>query len=103
MKRIILFFNVFLILVLSAIKVIAGPPPAEHRILEQPNSPVKIITYNAEYQKGTRYQQEGIRHTVSCHNISDRKIVALQFGFKEGMTYEEVKALKDVVIEKDHV
>ena len=60
----------------------AEPPPAEHRVLEQDDSPVEIVEYKANYQRGSssRYSREGIRHRVTYRNVGDRKIVALQFG-----------------------
>ena len=57
-----------------------GPPPADHRILEQPDAPISIIEYVAEYQNRGQYSSEGIRHTVTYRNRTGRKIVAMQFG-----------------------
>jgi hypothetical protein len=51
------------------------------RIISQPDSPVKITSYQADYQRGSTYQREGIQHEVKYQNISQKKIVAVQIGF----------------------
>ena len=48
--------------------------------VEQPNAPLKITSYSAAYQKGSRYATEGIRHEAEYQNVTDREIVACQIG-----------------------
>lgn len=50
------------------------------RIIEQSQAPIKIISYEVEYQEGGKYSSRGIRHEVNFQNISKRNIVALQIG-----------------------
>lgn len=50
------------------------------KVIEQPNAPIKIFSYDAKYDKGTKYTREGIKHAVEYQNVSGRKIVAVQVG-----------------------
>ncbi len=50
------------------------------RIIEQSQAPIKIVSYEADYQKGGKYSSKGIRHEVEYRNISKRNIVALKIG-----------------------
>jgi hypothetical protein len=50
------------------------------KIVDQPDSPLKIILYNAAYQEGGRYSTEGIHHAVEYQNISGRIVEAVQIG-----------------------
>lgn len=72
--------GVVVTLLCASIDASADPPPANHRILNQPSAPVSIAYYTASYQSRGSYSREGIRHSVTYENVSERKIVALQFG-----------------------
>ncbi|MBC6946482.1 MAG: hypothetical protein DYH15_15065 [Nitrosomonas sp. PRO4] len=50
------------------------------KIIEQPNAPIKILSYTAKFSKGTQYSREGIQHSAEYQNTSDKTIVAIQLG-----------------------
>ena len=50
------------------------------KIVPQPDAPVAINTYNAQYEQRSQYTTEGIHHEVQCANKSDKTVVAVQFG-----------------------
>jgi hypothetical protein len=50
------------------------------KIIDQPTAPLKILSYQANYQERSSYRSEGIRHVLEYQNVSDRKIVAVQIG-----------------------
>ncbi len=52
----------------------------QDKIISQPDSPVKILSYEAQYQAGNSYSQEGVYHKVKYQNMTNRKIVAVQIG-----------------------
>lgn len=53
----------------------------ESKILEQKDSPIVIEKYQSAYQRGSStYAREGIHHSVTYRNNTDRIIVAIQFG-----------------------
>ena len=68
------------VLALSAGHLVAAPPPAQHKVLQQEGAPLRIGSYTASYQEGGRYSREGIRHSAAVRNVTDRKIVAYQLG-----------------------
>ena len=78
LRNVVLF--TFLLALTSEVQ--AAPPPAEHKILKQDNAPLVIEKYSARYQASLRssYSREGIRHILEYRNITDKKIVAAQFG-----------------------
>lgn len=49
-------------------------------IVDQPNSPIKITRYNAEYRSGTGGTNKGINHQIRYINSSERKVMAVQVG-----------------------
>lgn len=51
-----------------------------NRILDQPGSPVKILSYNAFYPKKGLPEKEGITHMVHYENVSGRDIVAVEIA-----------------------
>ena len=59
-----------------------APPrlPPDNKVILQADAPVKILTYQAAYQPGGNYSREGIVHNVEYQNISDKPIVAVEFG-----------------------
>jgi hypothetical protein len=56
-----------------------------YRIADQPDSPVKIVKYEAELQQGKGDYwyggQQGIYQVVEYENVSGRQIVAVQISF----------------------
>ena len=50
-------------------------------VVEQPNSPISLSEYSAEYQERDSYQSEGVRNEVTYRNTSNRDIVAFELGF----------------------
>lgn len=50
------------------------------RIIPQADSPLKIVSYEPQFQKSSTYTREGIRHEVKYQNTSQKKIVAVQIG-----------------------
>ncbi len=67
-------------LAISLSVAVAQPPPADHRILNQPEAPIAITKYEAFYLESNRYRREGIRHELEYRNRGDRSIVAIRFG-----------------------
>lgn len=59
---------------------IARPPPADHRILVQPDAPLVISDYAAKYQFRTKSDRAGVIHTLRYRNVSERTIVAFKCG-----------------------
>lgn len=53
----------------------------ETRIIEVPGAPLRIKSYEADYQKEQKYTREGIRHSVSVMNDGDVEVVAYGIGF----------------------
>ena len=53
-------------------------------ILTQKSAPLRIIKYDATYQEESRTayssHSDQIKHTVSCENLSDKRVVAFQIG-----------------------
>lgn len=50
-------------------------------IVDQPDSPIRVSEYSAEYQERDSYQSEGVSHEVTYTNTSDRNATALELGF----------------------
>ncbi len=50
------------------------------KIISQVDAPVKIISYEADYQKRGTYTSEGIRHDIKYQNVSLKQIIAVQIG-----------------------
>lgn len=72
--------------------VSADLPPAEHKILSQPNSPVKIIRYGAEckeYHIRDSYIRDDIHHKVAFLNISSQVIVAVKINLMSFNVFNE--------------
>ncbi|MCD6119381.1 hypothetical protein J7K50_06030 [bacterium] len=49
-------------------------------IVDQPNAPLRITAYDASFKESSRYEREGIHHTVKLVNDSERTIVAVEIG-----------------------
>lgn len=61
----------------------ADLPPAEHKIFRQPNSPIKILRYEAECKESHisgRYVRDEVHHKVAFLNISSQKAVAVKIN-----------------------
>lgn len=61
------------------------PPPAyaqdsEAIVLDQPQAPLQILSYDANFDRGGKYSREGIKHEVQYQNRSSREIVAVRIG-----------------------
>lgn len=50
-------------------------------ILNQPDAPMNITEFTANYQEKGRYTSEGVRYNVSFKNSKDKTIVAYAVGF----------------------
>ena len=75
MKNNPIAFLLFLPLVFST------PATSEtSKIIDIPEAPLSIITYEAEYQEQGRYQTEGVLHSVTVKNVSDQEVVAFGIG-----------------------
>jgi hypothetical protein len=78
MKR---FFAVAFIIGVSCLSAIAQRTTTGTRIINQPNAPIKIISYNAVYVgSSSSYVSRGIHHSLEYENSSGRTVVAIQFG-----------------------
>lgn len=53
----------------------------ETTILQQDQAPISISKFEAKYQEGGTYSNEGIRYDVSFTNATNKQIVAYAFGF----------------------
>lgn len=56
------------------------------KILDQPNSPIKILTYKSAYGMHSKValvgeKTEGVRHQAEYQNVSERGILAVQLGY----------------------
>ena len=80
-------------------------PPAEHKIFNQPNSPIKIVQYEAECKEAHilgNYSRDEIHHKVAFLNISPQKVVAVKINllsfnvFNEFMNRESGYAVTDM-------
>ena len=67
-------FITICILIIFSISLNAGVKPV-CKIIPQTDGPVEINKYNAKYVEGS------IRHEIYYTSLSERKIVALEFGF----------------------
>lgn len=50
-------------------------------VLDQPDVPVRLTTYEADYDDVRLFQSGGIRHEVAFQNATSRRIVAFKLGF----------------------
>ena len=79
-KRIVL--ALLLILILGGLALMAAPQ-RKAIIIVQPNSPIEIIRYTAQFhERGTssRYNTECIEHSLDHKNRGTQKVVAIRFG-----------------------
>lgn len=72
-------FATVLAVYLTSSTGIAGPKPST-RIVQQADTPVKIVTYSAAYMERSTYIEEGIHHRFEFQNTSQRPIAAVRFG-----------------------
>ena len=78
MKR---YFAIAFIIAASGLSAIAQRTTTATRIINQPTSPIKIISYNAVYiGSSSTYVSRGIHHNLEYENASVRTVVAVQFG-----------------------
>jgi hypothetical protein len=87
-----------------------------YRIANQPDSPVKIVKYEAQLQQGGGEYwnggQQGVYQTVEYENVSGRQIVAVQFSFftfdvwnepMTSMSYSSIYSTGELVGEKSDI
>ena len=71
------FVLVFAVLIGSAGVAKLNP---ENRVIAQIGAPVKIVSYKASYNSGSKYVTKGIHHNLEYENTSGKEIVAIRFG-----------------------
>lgn len=87
MKR---YASVFSTFFLTAFLALTTQAQGTHTVIvDQPNSPIALSEYAAEYQERNSYQSEGVRHDVNTKNISNRSIVAFELGFAMFSVFNE--------------
>jgi len=59
-------------------------------VLDQPEAPVHITTYEADYAGTRLFQSDGIRHEVDFRNAGDRRVVAVRFAFVMYSVFNDV-------------
>lgn len=79
MKRYTSLFSLIILTALLATPVLGQD--TRTIIVDQPDSPISITKFSAEYQERDSYQSEGVRQDVEFENTSSRNVVALEFGF----------------------
>jgi hypothetical protein len=53
----------------------------ETKIIAQTTAPIKIATYSATYiDSSSRYIERGIHHELEYENLSNRNLIAVEFG-----------------------
>lgn len=74
-------FSLMGLLLLVCVAGQAQRPKTETKIIEQPNSTIKIASFSATYI-GTRstYAAQGIHYELQYQNTSTKNIVAIEFG-----------------------
>jgi hypothetical protein len=69
------------IMLVCSIHALAQRTKPETKIILQPNSPVRIMSFNAMYFSGSStYVSRGIHNELEFENVSPRNIVAIEFG-----------------------
>lgn len=68
------------VLLLGAARASPERLKSESKIITQPTSPIRLLSYEAGYQPGTTYSREGIRHAAEYQNVSDKAVVAVQIS-----------------------
>jgi hypothetical protein len=58
-------------------------------IIVPQEAPLSIASYTAEFQRGSQYRTEGIRHDLEYRNNTDREIVASQIGLVSFSVFNE--------------
>jgi len=59
-------------------------------VLNQPEAPVHITTYEADYAGTRLFQSDGIRHEVDFRNAGDQRVVAVRFAFVMYSVFNDV-------------
>ena len=72
--------KITLLLALLLIVVQSKATDPEAKIIAQQNAPVEITSYSAVFRTGTKYSSEGIVHSITYKNTSERTVAAMQFG-----------------------
>ena len=66
---------------LTSVFVPAQRIKPETRIIAQPAAPIKITSYSARYiGSGSTYVERGIHHELEYQNVSDKNVIAIEFG-----------------------
>lgn len=73
--------KIFFILLFLTITIATFAQETQTIIVEQPDAPIVISEYNAEFKEGGSYTTEGIHHEIKFTNKTGLNVVAIQFGF----------------------
>lgn len=71
------------------LKPVHNPATPPHIVIDQPEAPLRILSYNAEYQERGNYSREGIKHSVEYENTTERQVFALQIGLVSFSVFNE--------------
>lgn len=56
-------------------------PKSTTKIVAQPDAPVRIVTYSADYvERTSTYTEQGIHHRLEYQSSSQKPVAAVQFG-----------------------
>ncbi len=71
------------------------------RTLDQPDVPVSLTAYEADYDGVRLFQADGIRHQVNFLNTSDRDVVAVKVRFVMfSVFYDVIDEVGEVVLDR---
>lgn len=67
-------------------------------ILDQPEAPVSLVSYEADYDGVRLFRSDGVRHEVTYQNPGDRDVAAVKFRFVMYSVFNDVIDEKDGVV-----